>query len=160
LLLKRPNMLPRGKVRLLLLLSSLSSSQSFILGAFAKQLRKATVSFMISFIMSVCLPDRLRGKTRLPPDGFSWNSGLRIFTKICRHIPVLVTVGKKWRTCDVKTYVRLWLSWWQGHRFMVIMVTEIPTVTVVALIAKVTSMSVVTMATSVFVRLLLPLGFT
>ena len=43
---------------------------------------------------------------------------------------------------------------------MVIMVTEIPTVTVVALIAKVTNMSVVTMATSVFVRLLLPLGFT
>ena len=49
------------------------------LSEFAK-LRKATISFVMSVRLSVCL----HGKTLLPLDGFSWKLTFDYFWKICR----------------------------------------------------------------------------
>lgn len=62
----------------------------FILGAFAKELCKLA----ISFVLSVCRPIRqFAWNEILQLDEFSWNLIFCSFSKICWHIMILVKIG-------------------------------------------------------------------
>jgi hypothetical protein len=77
------------------------------LGIFEK-LRKATINFVMSVCMPVCLSVSPPGTTRLPLKGFSWNLVFEYFYKICRENSSFVKIWQEqWILC-VKIYVHLW----------------------------------------------------
>ena len=59
-------------------------------GEFTK-LRKAIISFVMSFRPSVCP----HGITRLPQDGFSLNLTLQHFSKICPENSSFIKIGEE-----------------------------------------------------------------
>jgi hypothetical protein len=61
------------------------------LGALAKNCQKATISFVMSPLMSV----RLRGTIRLSLDGVSWNLVFEDFAKICLDILIVINIGQE-----------------------------------------------------------------
>ena len=73
------------------------------LGAFAI-LRKPT----ISFVMSVCLPVRPYGTTRLPVDGISWNFVFEYFSKTCLENSSSIKISQKQRVLYTKIGTHLW----------------------------------------------------
>jgi hypothetical protein len=73
------------------------------LGTFTK-LRKAT----ISYVMSVCLCVCLHGTTRFPLNVFSWALILEYFSKICRENSGFIKMWQEWQVLYMKTYGHLW----------------------------------------------------
>jgi hypothetical protein len=55
------------------------------------------------FAMSV----RPRVTTQQLRNEFSWNLVLRSFINVCRHIPVLVKIGRPYRALHMRTYMQL-----------------------------------------------------
>jgi hypothetical protein len=79
---------------------------SSFLGAFAK-LRKR-----LSFIMSVRLSVRLRGTTRFPLDGFSWNLIFEGVSKICRDNSRFIKIGQEYWVLYMKTNIYIFIILW------------------------------------------------
>ena len=73
------------------------SKQTFILGAFAK-LGKATFSFFVFVLLSVCLSVCLCASTRLPPEWYAWNLIQTTFIEICRENLNFFELGQKYQT--------------------------------------------------------------
>ena len=73
------------------------------LGAFTKLL-KVTVSF----VMSVHLPVRPHGKTRLPLDGFSWNLTFEYLLKNCHENSSFIKTGQENQVLHMKTTWHFW----------------------------------------------------
>jgi len=78
------------------------------LGAFSK-LRRATISFVISVRLSVCLSVHPHETTRLPMDRFSWNLVFHYFSNICLENSSFFTIGQIWSVFYLKTDIRFWL---------------------------------------------------
>jgi hypothetical protein len=79
-----------------------------ILGAFAEQFWKETMSFFCQFVRS-------HGTARLPLPGFSWNFLLRIFTEGCRYSRS-VKIGQKSRYFTQGTLYIYVIGVWNGDR--------------------------------------------
>jgi hypothetical protein len=76
--------------------------RSVSVDAFA-QLRKATITFVMSVSLSVCP----RGKTRFLLNGFSLNLMLQYLSKICRENIHFVKISQEQLVLHMKTYVHL-----------------------------------------------------
>jgi hypothetical protein len=58
-------------------------------------MRKATISFVMSVCLSVCLAVWPHETTRLPLDGFSWNLIFDYFLKMCRAASSFIKLWKR-----------------------------------------------------------------
>jgi len=91
--------------------ASLHILPNSLFGAFA-ELRKATMSFVMSVCLSVRPPARPHGTTRLPLDEFSWNLMFKYFLKSISKIQVSLKSGKNsgyvtWRPTNIFDHIPL-----------------------------------------------------